>query len=264
MKNPNSKQSIGIIGGMGPQASAKLLEVLIEVCVKDFGAKSDSDFPEIILNSIPVPNFIADTKNIKIVLSILKSRVKRLENFNPSCFGIACNTAHVLLKKLQNNTDVPFVSIIAEVAKKVAETQIDKVGLLATPVTINSGLYQKALAKKKINVVIPSSRDQKIVEGIIWNVLAGKTNDIDRQKLVLVAETLARKGAQGIILGCTELPLIFPKDVSLLIFDSIDILARALLQSFFENKQNNQAVKNKQVCFSLASSQQAAKYYSSK
>lgn len=240
MKSSNLKQSIGIIGGMGPQASAKLLEVLIEVCTKDFGVKSDSDFPEIILNSIPVPNFITDKRNIKIVLNILKSRVKRLENFNPLCFGIACNTAHVLLKDLQTNTDVPFVSIINEVAKKVAEAQIDKIGLLATPVTINSGLYQKALAKKNISVIIPSNKDQKNVEDIIWNVLAGKANDIDRQRLVRVAKTLVKKGAQGIILGCTELPLIFPKDVSLLIFDSIDILARSLLQRFFESKQNDQ------------------------
>lgn len=225
---------------MGPQASAKLLEVLIEVCAKDFGIKRDSDFPEIILNSIPVPNFIKDKKNIKITFDILKNRVKRLENFNPLCFGIACNTAHVLLKDLQTNTNVPFVSIINEVAKKVAEAQINKVGLLATPVTISSGLYQKALAKKNISAVIPSTNDQKIVEDIIWNVLAGKVNDIDKQKLVLVAETLVKKGAQGIILGCTELPLIFPKDTSLLIFDSIDILARSLLQKFFANKQNNQ------------------------
>ncbi|MDP3726951.1 MAG: amino acid racemase [bacterium] len=232
-----------MIGGMGPQASAKLLEVLIEVCAKDFGAKSDSDFPEIILNSVPVPNFITDKKNIKTVLGILKSRVKKIENFNPSCFGIACNTAHVLLKDLQTNTAVPFVSIIDEVAKKVAEAQIGKVGLLATPVTIDSGLYQKALAKKNISAVIPSNRDRKIVESIIWNVLAGRANDIDGKRLVLIAETLVKRGAQGIILGCTELPLVFPKDASLLIFDSIDILARALLQRFFESKQNDQAVR---------------------
>lgn len=241
-------KSIAIIGGMGPQASAKLLEVLIDVCAKDFGAKSDSDFPEIILNSIPVPNFIADKKNIKIVRGILKSRVKRLENFNPLCFGIACNTAHVLLKDLQTNTDVPFVSIINEVAKKVAEAQIDKVGLLATPVATNSGLYQKALTKKNISVVIPADSDQKFVEDIIWNVLAGKINNADKQKLVLVAKTLVRKGAQGIILGCTELPLIFPKDTSLLIFDSIDILARALLQRFFECKQKI-PISNREVLY---------------
>lgn len=248
MKSSNSKQSIAILGGMGPQASAKLLEILIDVCTKDFGAKNDSDFPEIILNSVPVPNFIADQKNLKVVLNILKNRVKRLENFNPTCFGIACNTAHVLLKDLQANTKVPFVSIIKEVAEKVAAAQIDKVGLLATPVTINSGLYQNALAKKNINVVIPSKSDQKIVESAIWKVLAGRINKRDKQKLVLVAERLVKKGAQGIILGCTELPLIFPKDSSLLIFDSIDILAKSLLQSFFKSKQKI-PISNREVFY---------------
>ena len=222
---------------MGPQASAKLLEVLINMCAKDFGAKSDSDFPEIILNSVPVPNFTLNKNNIKTVRNILMKRVKKLENFKPSCFGIACNTAHVILKDLQQITNVPFVSIIDEVTKKVAESDINRVGLLGTPVTIGSGLYQDALGKQRIEVIIPSKKDRKFVETVIFNVLAGKADRKDEQQLATVAELLKEKDAQGIILGCTELPLIFPKDFPLPIFDSIEILAQALLQKFYESKR---------------------------
>lgn len=242
MKNSNLKQSIGIIGGMGPQASAKLLEVLIDMCAKDFGAKSGSDFPEVILNSVPVPDFISNKKNMNTVLNILKKRIKNLEIFDPLCFGIVCNTAHLILEDLKTNTNIPFVSIIDEVTKKVSKAKINKVGLLATPVTINSGLYQKVLGEQKINVVTPSKTAQRIVERLIRNILAGKIDDTDRQKLILVAESLKRKGAQGIILGCTELPLIFPKDFNLPVFDSIEILARALLEKFFE--ANKKFIKN--------------------
>lgn len=232
----NLKQSIGIVGGMGPQASAKLLEVIVSMCTKDFGAKNDSDFPEIILNSVPVPDFITNKKNINTVLNILKKRIKNLEAFNPLCFGIACNTAHLVLKNLQTNTDIPFVSIIDSVIKKVLDARITKVGLLGTPVTIKCKLYQKPLTENNIDIVLPSKREQLIIESIIRNILAGKNNSTDRQKLILAAKSLKQRGAQGIILGCTELPLIFPKNFPLAIFDSINILAEALLQKFFKNK----------------------------
>ncbi len=207
----NLKQSIGIIGGMGPQASAKLLEVIVGMCTKDFGAKNDSDFPEIILNSVPVPNFITNKKSMNVVLNVLEERIKRLETFNPLCFGIACNTAHLILESLQTNTDIPFVSIIDSVTKKVLDAQISKVGLLGTPVTISSKLYQKPLMKNNIDIVLPSKKEQLIVERVIRNILAGESSNADRQKLILVAKSLKQRGAQGIILGCTELPLIFPK-----------------------------------------------------
>lgn len=236
MKN-NINKSIGIIGGMGPQASAKLLEVLISMCTKDFGAKNDSDFPEIILNSVAVPNFISNKESVDEVLKILKQSVKNLEKFNPVCLAICCNTAHLLLKDLQSNTDVPFVSIIDEVAKKVAESGIEKVGLLGTPVTIDSGLYQDTLGKQRIEVIIPSKKDRKLVETVIFNVLAGKANKKDELLLATVAGLLKEKGAQGVILGCTELPLIFPKDFPGPVFDSIEILVRALLQKFYGIKR---------------------------
>ncbi|HVZ12658.1 MAG TPA: hypothetical protein VG965_06535, partial [Patescibacteria group bacterium] len=79
-------KTIAILGGMGPQASSKLLEVLISMSSNDFGAKIDSDFPEIILDSIPVPNFVSSKNNIRLAEKILIQRVKKLETFNPACF----------------------------------------------------------------------------------------------------------------------------------------------------------------------------------
>ncbi len=236
MKKNN--KTIGIIGGMGPQASAKFLEVLIDMCAKDLGAKNDEDFPEIILNSIPVYGLFPST-DIKLATSTLKLRIKKLEVFNPAFFAIVCNTAHVLLPDLQKSTNVPFVSIIDEVAKKVKENSITNVGLLSTSLTVKSLLYQKACARRKINVITPSINEQIIVEGVIKNVLAGKIKNDDKQKLVVVAKSLREKGAGGIILGCTELPLIFPKNKDFITFDSIEILAKALLENVFLYEKRN-------------------------
>ncbi len=225
------KNVIAIIGGMGPQASAGLVTLMVKMCNKDFGITIDSDFPEIILDSVPVPNFVSNKSNSKKALKILKSRISKLEIFNPDCFAICCNTAHILLDDLQSQTKVPFISIISEVASRVAERGIEVVGLLATPTTISSNLYQDELAKQNINTVLPSKNEIKLLDFIIRNVLSGKTTYKEKEKLKLITSSLIKKGSQGIILGCTELPLIFPKnEFNIPIFDSIDILARGLLK----------------------------------
>ena len=224
---------IAILGGMGPQASAKMLEVMISMASRDFGAKNDSDFPEIVLNSVPVQNFISDQRNLKSALRILKERVKSLENLNPSSFAIACNTAHILLDDLQAVTKVPFVSIIDEVAKKVASEKISKVGLLSTPSTNKFGLYQAALQKRGITVISPLRNECAQVELIIRNVLRGRVISEDKKTLRDIALSLKSRSAEGIILGCTELPLVFPKEFGLPVFDSIEILSRSLIGQHF-------------------------------
>ncbi|MCL4419048.1 amino acid racemase [Patescibacteria group bacterium] len=225
---------IAIIGGMGPQASAKLLKILIDISAKEFEAKNDDEFPEIVLDSVRVPDFISKRENSKLVCKILKDRIKKLESFNPSCFAISCNTAHILLEDLQDITSVPFISIIKEVSRKVDDTDIKNVGLLGTPVTINSSLYQDILRTFNIKTICPSTEDLIIIEEIIRNVLAGKITNNDKIRLKFVADNLRKKGAKGIILGCTELPLVFPKNFPLPVFDSIEILARALLRRAYE------------------------------
>ena len=240
MKN---NKSIAILGGMGPQASSKLLEVLVSMCSK-LGVKSDSDFPEIIVDSIPVPNFVSDENNIPPALSILKKRVKKLNKFDPSFFAIACNTAHLLLPKLQDETKVPFVSIIEAVVSEVGKNNVRKVGILASPTTIRSRLYQTALERKGIKVILPSQIQIKVLDKIIGNVLRGERNRKDREMLCTIALSQKNKGAQSIILGCTELPLIFPKDFTLPVFNSIEILAKTLVQKLYGKN-----FKNSQICY---------------
>lgn len=227
-----TNKSIAILGGMGPQASAKLLQLVIEMAASEYGARNDDDFPEVIVSSVPVPDFISNKRTAEAVLNILKARVRNLESFNPKSFSIACNTAHILLKDLQRETNIPFISIIDEVVKEISNRRMRRVGLLGTPVTLRSMLYQDALRQKGIRILVPSSTDQEIVERIIRNILAGKKETTDIKELVRISKELEIKGAQGIVLGCTELPLIFPKK-DITTFDSIEILAKALLKDYY-------------------------------
>lgn len=229
----NNKSAIAIIGGMGPGASGYLYKLLIDLAIKEFGAKNNDDFPEIILCSIPVPDFISNDKNRSKALEMLEQRVNLINNINVSCISVACNTAHVLLPQLLNVSKAPFVSMIDETVKQIKEDGKGKVGIMGTPLTIKYRLYQSALTKQGIEALVPNVKQLHNLEKIIRSILCGKILPEDKRNLVLIANSLKTKGAQGIILGCTELPLVFPKKYSLPVYNSVEILAMALLKRYY-------------------------------
>ncbi len=164
---------------------------------------------------------------------MLKQRVKFINKSCASYVSIACNTAHVLLPELQKVSTIPFVSMIDETARQVYKDGRMKVGLMGTPSTIKYGLYQKALIKCGISVLVPSKRQIAIMEKAIRNILKGKKDLEDRKNLTKIADDLAIKGAEGIILGCTELPLVFPKEFSIPVYNCVEILAMSLLKKYY-------------------------------
>lgn len=165
---------------------------------------------------------------------MLQQKVKLINKSNAFCLSIACNTAHILLPELQKVSRIPFISMIDETTGQVHKDDIIKVGLMGTPSTIKYGLYQKSCSNYGISVITPSGRQIKKLEKIIRNVLSGKKIAEDSGSLMRIADDLRTKGAEGIILGCTELPLVFPKKYSLPVYNSVEILAMALLRKYYE------------------------------
>ncbi len=229
------KKAIGILGGMGPEASGYLYKLLIELAIRDFGAKHNDDFPEIILQSIPVPDFISSEDAKEKALTMLITRVKQLQHLELDCLSIACNTAHILLPELQRCSVVSFVSMITEVVKIVTNDSIKKVGILGTPSTLRSKIYHTELINKGIEVISVGDEEFSTIESVIRSVIAGKTSPSQKKLLVRLADILVEKGAQGIILGCTELPLIFPTKYKVPVYNSLEILAQSLLRRYYKN-----------------------------
>ncbi|MEK6953206.1 MAG: amino acid racemase [Nanoarchaeota archaeon] len=233
MKNKIKNKTIGILGGMGPQASSYLYDLIIKKSIKDYGVIDNKDFPDIVLFSISIPDFIGNSKNKPNALRVLKQKVEDANKIGLSCLSMACNTAHILLPDIQKNMKMPFISLIDEVARETNDLNIKKVGLLGTPTTLKSNLYQKALAKYKIKAVTPSKNQFSSIESVIRRVISGKQNEKDQQTLQIIAHGLKKEGAQGIILGCTELPLAFPKKIDLPVLNSVEVLADALLRHYY-------------------------------
>lgn len=224
---------IGILGGMGPEATAKLYGLLVKVAQRKYRVLSNDSFPEIIIYSVPVPDFISNLKSKEIAKRMLISRIKILSNVPISFFCIGSNTAHLLIDDLRKSTRVPFISLIEETANIVERLKIEKIGLLASPVTIKTGIYQKVLKKQGVKVIIPREEETLKLGYIIKDTVAGKKNEENALVLENIAENLILRGAEAIILGCTELPLLFPKKFQVPVLDTLEILAKACLEKYY-------------------------------
>lgn len=235
-----ANKALYVLGGMGPEASSYMYNTLIELSVKRYGVKHNNEFPEIVLHSIPVPDFISSTKNKNEAFVMLKGRVKSIRKEDVSCVSIACNTVHILIDELRKVSSVPFISMIEAVVEKVATDKIGKVGIIATPSTLKFRLYEDVLRDKGIESVVPNQAQIKVMENVIRNVIAGKLLASDSRKLEKIALDLKKRGAQGIILGCTETPLVFPSKFSLPVYNSVEILSVALLERYYGNKKKSE------------------------
>lgn len=229
-----STQPITIFGGMGPQASARMYQLLIEKSMKH--PKSQPEiFPHIILRSLAVPDFISSQERQKEAKQSMAREATRANNDDPIAIAIACNTGHLFANVITSRCHAPFVSMIEEVAQSVGRAGVKKVGLLASPTTIRTRLYASELERRHIVCVEPSPEQARELEKIIRAVLAGKATADHSAKLLAIAESLVEQGAEAVILGCTELPLVFPKDkTNIRAFDSLDIVAERLIEIYYQ------------------------------
>lgn len=234
MKNNNI---IGIIGGMGPQATAEFYRILIEKSIREYGAVNNDDFPSVVIDSVPVPDFISSAAHLRVARRMLLDRTKRLNRYGVGRIGIACNTAHILLSDIRSESKAPVVSIMELVATVVLQRKIRRVGLLASPMTYKTELYQSALTN--VMVIIPNVSMQTSIDQLIRGVICGQ--DIEKLKheaSMLVHQFIREQKLEAVILGCTELPLIIHPPVEVPIISSLDILADSLLAYYYRKKES--------------------------
>lgn len=225
---------IGLIGGMGPYASSYFYKLLLDKSGKKYRAINNDEFPEIVIDSVPVPDFISDTKQLDVAKNILISRTKRLDDFGCNIIAMVCNTGHILYPDLARNSKANFVSLINVVSDKVKDLKMKRVGLFATKITIKTGLYQQALSNSQIQIFLPDEKTQEFHEKIIRDVVAnGETSRYKDELLEMTQKFINEQSLDGVILGCTELPLVFPKDKFSNVIDCLDVLADSLLTNYY-------------------------------
>lgn len=195
-----NQKHILIIGGMGPQASLYAHKRLIEEYQKAKVRADNSIYPRITHLSINVEDFISDPSKKDSALRYIVKCLRDIDMRSVDTGFIACNTAHLLFDKIQESANGKLISMVDAAKDDIAPNQV--VGILATPLTINTNLYNLK------NVIKPDDKDLDSIESIIREVIASGPNLELANRLKTEADKLAARGADKIILGCSELSIL--------------------------------------------------------
>jgi aspartate racemase len=222
---------IGILGGMGPEATIDLFYKII----KFTPAEKDQDHLRIIIDNNPkIPDRTAAILGKgEDPLPALQETAQNLEKAGADFIVIPCNTAHYFLSSIQESVNIPVLNIIEETAKETKKRipQIKKVGLLASIGVYKSEIYHQYFKKFNIEVISLQEKDKEEIMKVIYTIKAGDLSKRVKKNILKITQKLIDKGAEAIIAGCTEIPLILKEgDVSVPLIDPTQILARIAVQ----------------------------------
>lgn len=203
------KKSIGILGGMGPMATADIFTKI----VAHTKANTDSGHIRIYIDNDPA---IPDRTGAILAggpdpVPEMTAALRNLESCGADCILLPCNTAHYFLPRLQAMTDIPFLSMPEATARACAKAfPGKKAGLMATTGTLSTGLYEKAMEQAGVACAVPEEEGRKALMRVIYEgVKADAPPESYRADMVFAIENLKAQGADYFVLACTELPLAF-------------------------------------------------------
>jgi len=216
---------IGLIGGMSWESTIEYYKVINSIINERLGDWNSAkvllysvNFQEILpLQNADKWNQIAD-KMIDIC--------KKLELTGCKAILICSNTMHKISDDIEANISIPLIHVVDETAKAIKNKNLEKVGLLGTKFTMEGGFYEKRLTDKhNLTVFLPEKGQRAYINNAIYEEFAkGKFLDTTKEKFLTIIQDLQEKGAEGIIMGCTEIPLIIKsKDVDIPLFDTLKI-----------------------------------------
>ena len=216
--------SFGIIGGLGPMATAYLLQLIVDMTD---AATDQEHLDAIVFNRPTVPDrtaYILDNTKPSPVPPMV-DMAQKLESLGVCAIGTPCVTAHSFHEELQRSVNVPFIHMVQETAAYLKAAGCKKAGIMATTGTVRMGLFQTALAENGVAFALPDEEMQQNVMSLIYdNVKAGLPADME--KFRAVSDHLRKEGCDAIILGCTELSIIKrDNDIGSGYLDALEVLA---------------------------------------
>lgn len=215
-------KTIGLIGGMSWESSVEYYKLLNKTVQEKLGG----------LHSAKCLMFSVDFAEIEVLQhhnrwdelsGIMVEAAKNLKNGGADFIVICTNTMHKLARDIETEANIKVLHIAEVTGEKIIEQGMNKVGLLGTKFTMEEDFYKKVIKNKSnVDVVIPEEKDRESIHAIIYNELCkGIIKSESKAKYIEIINNLAQEGAQGIVLGCTEIPLLIKQeDVSLPVFDT--------------------------------------------
>ena len=224
---------VGIIGGLGPVSTLDYYSGIIN----GFRTKAnDGNYPEIVVNSVNMAQVLSYVTNKEwdSLEKLLLDAIRDLANAGAEFAAIASNTPHIVFDRVQQESVLPLISIVDATCAFVQQKGCKNVVVIGTRFTMSSGLYSNALEKYGITAIVPSEAEQLAIHDIIFPKLEdGIVVPEDKGKMLAIAGSLlVNNSADGLVLGCTELPLMIKDgDLDTLIFNTTQIHIESIVRS---------------------------------
>jgi aspartate racemase len=227
-----SQPVVGIFGGMGPEATANFYTEIVRLTP----AKKDQEHLPVLIYSLPqVPDrSTCIASGSREIVPYLTHAVRKLQSGGASFIAIPCNTVHYYHTDMQRAVRIPVLNMITETADAVQRDhpKAKTIGLLATSGTVLTKLYENEFIKRGLKVQLPNETMQQCcVMDAVYSIKSGGSKQTQADLLARAANDLIARGAEVIVLGCTEIPLAFDvKRSRVPVVNATQVLARAAIR----------------------------------
>ena len=219
-------KTIGLIGGMSWESTVTYYKIINETVKEKLGGLHSA---KCILYSVDFQEIEECQANGNWEKSgeILGEAANNLEKAGADFIVICTNTMHKVINQIKEKISIPILHIAEMTAEKILEKGLKNIALLGTKYTMEQDFYKSKLIEKGINVIIPDKNDIEIINKVIYDELClGTINSNSKKKFLEIVDKLRNKGAEGIILGCTEIGLLIKnEDTDVPLFDTAIIHA---------------------------------------
>jgi len=229
---PVEEKIVGVIGGLGPEATVDLMRRVIE----STPAKDDADHIRMIVDNNPkIPS------RIKALIEgtgespapLMAEMARKLAAFGADFLVIPCNTAHFYYDDICSAVDIPILNMVDLTVENVLKENpfVQTVGLLASEAVLRTRLYQRRFEERRVKQISPSAQLQTRIMTSIRKIKVGKYQEADKRTLQTAAEELVRRKAEVLIVACTELSIISDSiDVEIPVYDASQVLAEGIVR----------------------------------
>lgn len=230
-------QTIGILGGMSWESTALYYRYLNELVRDRLGGQHSARCVVLSVDFAEVERLQA-VGDWDAAGDLLAADAARLQAAGADLLLLATNTMHCVVDAIEAATDVPVLHIADVAARAARDAGLGAVGLLGTAYTMEQGFYRERLARHGLEVVVPEATDRRAVHRIIYEELTlGEVREESRAVVACIVRRLAAAGAQGVVLGCTELELLLPlPDVGVPLFPTTQLHAQAAVDLALEGR----------------------------
>ena len=238
MKQWDTMKTIGLLGGMSWESTAAYYREINEGIKARLGGLHSA---KICLHSVDFEEIekLQHEGNWERTAAILSKAAQSVEAGGADFLVICTNTMHKVAPEIESSIGIPLLHIADATAERILAGGISKVGLLGTKFTMEEDFYRGRLSERYgIEVIIPAPEDRTLVHQVIYNELClGKVNHDSRREYVRIIQSLAADGAEGVVLGCTEIALLVQQEhTSVLLFDTTKIHAEKAVEEALSEK----------------------------